>query len=97
MENQWFRIPEDIFIRNKLNNPFKPKPLGTAFNRANKRAGFKKLDNTTAIPKIDYIRLHILRKIFASTLGKNKMPHLMTRELLGHAIDPITSKTHCKR
>lgn len=70
IENQWFRIPEDIFIRNTLNNPFKPKPLGTAFNRANKRAGFKKLDNTTAIPKIDYIRLHILRKIFASTLGK---------------------------
>ncbi len=51
MENQWFRIPEDILIRNTLNNPLKPKPLGTAFNRANKRAGFKKLDNTTAYQK----------------------------------------------
>ena len=83
--------PTDNLLRTRFNKPMGVKTIGASMVRANKRAGFDGVDNTTHVPKITYIRMHILRKIFASTLEKNKMPHLMTRELLGHTIDPTTS------
>lgn len=36
------------------------------------------------------MRTHNLRKFFATTLEKNKVPHLTSRWLLGHTIDPTT-------
>ena len=83
--------PTDNLLKTKFNKPMGVKTIGASMIRANKRAGFDSVDNTTHVPKITYIRMHILRKIFASTLEKNKMPHLMTRWLLGHTIDSTTS------
>lgn len=40
------------------------------FQRINERAGFEKRNGRFLI------RQHSLRKVFASTLEKNKMPHL---------------------
>ena len=59
--------------------------MSIAYKRLNEKAGFEKIDRKV------FIRPHILRKIFASTLEKNKMPHLMTRWMMGHMLDSTTS------
>ena len=59
--------------------------LSIAYKRMNENAGFEKKDNKA------FIRPHILRKVFASTLEKNKMTHLMTRWIMGHKLDSTTS------
>lgn len=83
--------PKDTLIRNKHNKNINSDTLGLTYRRDNIKAGFKLVDHTKSLPKLSYIRPHVLRKIFASTLEKNKMPHLMTRWLLGHSIDQTTS------
>lgn len=37
------------------------------------------------------MRVHSLRKFFASSLESNKVPYLTTKRLLGHSIDSTTS------
>lgn len=76
--------PEDILIRNKDNEPLLSPAITYTFRSGNRRAGFKKVEGYL------YIRPHILRKIFASTLEKYKMPHLMIRQMMGHTIDAVT-------
>jgi len=71
-----------------LNNRFKPvneNLMIITFRRLNTKAGFRRPDGT------NYIRPHVLRKVFASTLERNKMPHLMTRWIMGHKLDQTTS------
>jgi integrase len=75
--------PEDIFLRNR-NIPITPLSLGSMYQRINKKAGFRKVNGHLLI------RPHSLRKLFATTLEKNRMPHLMTRWLMGHKLDPTT-------
>jgi integrase len=60
------------------------KTFSTYFTNLNKKCGF-------GIPyRQIFFRSHNLRKFFASTLFKNKIPELVTHHLLGHHIDTIT-------
>lgn len=68
-------IPEDTLFRVR-NKPINGRSLSMMFQRINERAGFEKRNGRFLI------RQHSLRKVFASTLEKNKMPHLMTRWLI---------------
>lgn len=71
-----------------LNNRFKPineNLMVITYRRLNEKAGYRRPDGT------NYIRPHVLRKVFASTLERNKMPHLMTRWIMGHKLDTTTS------
>ena len=77
-------IPETSLFRNFYNRPIQTDSMSRTFQRLNYKAGFEKVNN-----KI-FIRPHSLRQVFASTLEKNKMPHLMTRWLMGHALDHTT-------
>jgi integrase len=67
------------------NKPINPSSVTAMFMRINKRAGLKKVNNRILV------RPHTLRKFFATTLEKNKIPHLMSRAMLGHTIDNTTS------
>lgn len=91
---------EELHIRRPEYNP---KPSDTLFRsiyRANKplntrgiSSKFHKTSKTLKLRKVnDYyiMRTHNLRKFFATTLERNKVPHLTTRWLLGHTIDPTT-------
>ena len=62
-----------------------PTLMSITIKRLNNKAGYSNTNDSR------YIRPHILRKIFASTLEKNKMPHLMTRWIMGHNLDNTTS------
>lgn len=77
-------IPENNFFVNSHFNPMSPYNMSRIFVKLNKKAGFEKVDG-----KI-YVRPHTLRKLFASTLEKNKMPHLMIRWIMGHELDQTT-------
>lgn len=76
----WQPKPEDQLFR-QYNKQITPDSVTVQYQRINKRAGFRKINERV------YIRPHSLRKIFATTLEKNRMPHLMTRWLLGHSIE----------
>ncbi|MCE7698486.1 MAG: hypothetical protein K8E24_006480 [Methanobacterium paludis] len=58
--------------------------MSMQYRRINEKAGFPKVN------EVILLRPHSLRKLFATTLEKNRMPHLMTRWLLGHTIDGTT-------
>jgi len=73
-----------LFISNQMNQ-MSVTLLTLSYQRMNEKAGFEKVGNSS------FIRPHILREVFASTLEKNKMPHLMTRWLLAHKLDSTTS------
>lgn len=77
-------LPEDTFFRT-YNKPINPSAVTGMFIRINKRAGIRKVNNRILV------RPHTLRKFFATTLEKNKIPHLMSRAMLGHTIDTTTS------
>ena len=77
--------PDTPLFMSRNNGALSATVMSIAYKRLNEKAGFSKVDG-----KI-FIRPHVLRKVFASTLEKNKMPHLMTRWLMGHAIDTTTS------
>lgn len=76
--------PSDTFFRNN-NVPITPNAVSEMFRRINQRAGLRKVGERILV------RPHSLRKYFATTLEKNKMPHLTTRWLMGHDLDDTTS------
>lgn len=75
--------PEDLFFRNN-NVPLTGTALRSMFRRINNRAGFEPINKTA------YIRPHRLRKVFATTLEKNKFQHTATRFMMGHTTDRTT-------
>ena len=90
LHNKKYKTDIEITPKTKLflNNRFKSineNLIQITYRRLNEKAGYKRPDGT------NYIRPHVLRKVFASTLERNKMPHLMTRWLMGHKLDPTTS------
>jgi integrase len=78
-----FSPKNKLFVNSHL-NPMSPYNMSRIFVKLNIKAGFEKVDG-----KI-YVRPHTLRKLFASTLEKNKMPHLMIRWIMGHELDQTT-------
>jgi len=76
--------PEDTLFR-PFNIPLNPDSLSQNFKRINRRAGLIKPAGGLTV------RPHVLRKIFSTTLERNKFPHLYTRWLMGHSIDSTTS------
>lgn len=78
--------PSDKLFRTKYNEPLKNFSVSEMYRKANERAGFETGKNNVA-----FITPHSLRRVFASTLERNKMPHLMTRWLMGHKLDSTTS------
>lgn len=76
--------PDDILFRPN-NISITPDSLSQMFKRINKRAGLKKNDGKLTV------RPHLLRKVFSTTLERNKFPHLYTRWLMGHSIDSTTA------
>lgn len=77
---------QDKLFRNiNLNQSLEPQSISAYFRTVNKRCGFRIVGNSILV------RPHSLRKYFATTLEKNKMPHLATRWLMGHSIDSTTS------
>lgn len=76
--------PEDVLFRHN-NVPITKGSVSQMFSRINKRAGLRKVDEKILV------RPHSLRKFFATTLEKNRMPHLSTRFLMGHTIDDTTA------
>lgn len=77
-------LPEDTFFRPN-NIPLTPDTLSQAFRRINKRAGLMKEGGGLTV------RPHMLRKVFATTLERNKFPHTYTSWLLGHSISNQTA------
>ena len=80
---EWQPKPEDQLFRN-YELPITRSAVSRQYQRINKIAGFPKVNNKILI------RPHSLRKLFATTLEKNRMPHLMIRWLMGHTIDGTT-------
>ncbi|OEC86753.1 tyrosine-type recombinase/integrase [Methanobacterium bryantii] len=80
----WQPKPEDQLFR-QYNKPITPDSVTVQYQRINKRAGFPKINGRV------HIRPHSLRKVFATTLEKNRMPHLMSRWMLGHTIEGTTN------
>ncbi|OEC85687.1 MULTISPECIES: tyrosine-type recombinase/integrase [Methanobacterium] len=79
--------PKDKLFRGlKFNNPLIANDFLAMYTNKNKQYSFRKTENNRNV-----IRVHSLRKFFASTLEANKIPHLTTRQLLGHNIDSTTS------
>ena len=77
--------PEDRLFRGlNSNKPLKHSNIGGMFSNMNTRKGGRKTNN------LYVLRSHSFRKYFASTLEKNKVPHLITRRLLGHTVDGTT-------
>lgn len=83
-EYEWQPKPDDQLFRS-YNNPVKPDAVTEQYRRINSKAGFRKVNNRLLV------RPHSLRKLFATTLERNRMPHLMTRWLMGHTIDSTTN------
>ncbi|WP_048190710.1 site-specific integrase [Methanobacterium sp. SMA-27] len=77
--------PETSIFLNRHLEGVSPTLMSLTIKRLNNKAGFSNQNDSR------YIRPHILRKIFASTLEKNKMPHLMIRWIMGHNLDKTTS------
>lgn len=75
---------EDTLFRNN-NVPITPNAVSEMFRRINQRAGLRKVCERILV------RPHSLRKYFATTLEKARMPHLTTRWLMGHDLDDTTS------
>jgi Site-specific recombinase XerD len=79
--------PEDTLFRTlRINTPLTPKSISVTIFKINRANGFRK----KTINNSYVLHIHTLRKYFATTLEKNKVPHLVTRWLLGHSIDNTT-------
>lgn len=78
-------VPEDGLIRTlRYNKPTDIESISSFFGYVNSSKGFRKYkDRYVLLP-------HGFRKFFASTLEKNKMPHIITRRLMGHKISGTT-------
>lgn len=82
--------PNDTLFRTlRINTPLRPKPISTAMHHINMEHGFRKKTNDSG-NNFYILYVHSLRKYFATTLEKNKVPHLVTRWLLGHSLDGTT-------
>ena len=78
--------PEDYFLRNTSSNKhINADNMGALLPYINRVNGFRQVNGRYVV------RCHTLRKYFATTLERNKVPHLTTRWLLGHSIDNTTS------
>lgn len=79
--------PSDILFRSiyRGNKPLSTRGISSKFLKTSKTLKLRKVN--------DYyiMRTHNLRKFFATTLEKNKVPHLTTRWLLGHNIGSTTN------
>lgn len=75
--------PTDNLFRNH-NKIVTLAAMSEMFRVLNIKAGFRKVGNKYLI------RPHVLRKVFATTLEKNKFPYLGTRWLLGYDLDKTT-------
>jgi len=82
---EYIFAPETNLFLSKVYTPLSVFTLGKYYTRLNEKAGFGTVNG------VAFFRSHILRKIFASTLEKYKMPYLMTRRIMGHKIDKTTS------
>jgi len=79
--------PKDKLFRGlKSNKPLIANDFLAIYAYKNREFSFRKTEDDRNV-----IRVHSLRKYFASTLEFNKVPHLTTRRLLGHSVDSVTS------
>jgi integrase len=78
-------LEDNLFRSTPTNKSISAGTIGSVFSYINRSYGFRKVNNRFVI------RCHNLRKYFATTLEKNKVPHLTTRWLLGHSIDNVTN------
>ncbi len=79
--------PNDKLFRGlKSNKPLIANDFLSMYVCKNKEFSFRKTEDNRNV-----MRVHSLRKYFASTLESNKVPHLTTRRLLGHSVDSVTS------
>lgn len=85
IKNEFIFEPEAKLFRNSYLKPMTIYNVTRVYNKLNEEAGFEKVDGKA------FIRPHSLRKLFASTLEKYKMPHLMIRWIMGHTIDQTTN------
>lgn len=77
--------PKDKLIRSLTNcNALKPKLISKQFYYHNKNNQYRKHDDRYVVTP------HGFRRFFASTLEMNKIPHLITRRLMGHSFDNTT-------
>lgn len=77
-------LDDTLFRSLSRNSPINPGTMGCFFRYINNHHDFRRVNNRYVV------RNHNLRKYFATTLEKNKVPHLTTRWLLGHSIDNVT-------
>jgi integrase len=78
---------EDTLLRSTMYKDRGIKPY-------NVFAIFELINKSNNLPKNGkkyQITSHVFRKFFATTLERNKIPHLTTRWLMGHTIDSTTS------
>lgn len=81
---EWQPEPQDKLFRH-YDIPITEHAVSRQYQRINKKAGLPKSNDKILV------RPHALRKLFATTLEKNRVPHLTTRWLMGHSIDGTTS------
>ena len=80
------KLEDKLFRSLSTNKPLVANSFSSMFASINKAHSFRKTDDNRNLMKT-----HSLRKFFASTLERNKVPHLTTRRLLGHTVDSTTS------
>jgi integrase len=79
------KLDDKLFRFVPNNKPLSADTIGNTFYYINSHHGFRKVNERYVV------RNHNLRKYFATTLEKNKVPHLFTRWMLGHSIDSVTN------
>lgn len=79
------KLEDKLFRSLSVNNPINTNTRGSMFNYTNKNHDFRRVNGCYVV------RNHNLRKYFATTLERNKVPHLSTRWMLGHTIDKVTN------
>jgi len=79
------KLEDNLFRSTPPNKPLNANNIGSMFVFINKRNGFRRVNGRFVV------RSHNLRKYFATTLEKNKIPHLTSRWLLGHTVDKVTN------
>jgi len=79
--------PEDKLFRGfKSNKPLKANDFSSIYANKNRKFSFRKTEDNRNV-----MRVHSLRKFFATTLESNEMPYLTTKRLLGHRVDSVDS------
>ncbi|WP_321421026.1 site-specific integrase [uncultured Methanobacterium sp.] len=78
-------LEDKLFRSINPNKALAPTAIGATFSYINQSYDYRRVN------KRFVVRCHNLRKYFATTLEKNKVPHLTTRWLLGHNTDSLTN------